>query len=143
MKLSVIERISVQGLLPDRGTYTNLKLLRVAREALSFTEKENKVLKFRIEGEKTHWESNVLIDKETKQPIKGSREIVMRIVNNNPDKFEMVPTVDEVDIKLGGVVTKMIAEALRKLETTEKLEERHFSLYEKFVVKKRQLKQID
>ena len=46
MKLSVLERITVQGLLPQETNFTNLKLLRIAREALSFNDEELKALQF-------------------------------------------------------------------------------------------------
>jgi len=46
MRLTVMERLLTQGLLPEKGSFSNLKLIREAREALSFTEAENKELKF-------------------------------------------------------------------------------------------------
>jgi Ni,Fe-hydrogenase I large subunit len=66
MKLSVVERILLMQTLPKEGSFTNLKLLRVVKEDLSFTEKENKLLKFRQEGELTQWENNVVKDKDIK-----------------------------------------------------------------------------
>jgi len=55
MKLSVLERLLVQGLLPEKGSFTNLKLIRVAREALSFDDAENKALDFKQEGDQLRW----------------------------------------------------------------------------------------
>ena len=46
MKLNVLERIVLLNILPQQGSFSNLKLLRVAKEALSFTEEENKLLNF-------------------------------------------------------------------------------------------------
>ena len=100
MELNVMERLIVQGLLPNEANFTNLKLIRVAREELSFNEEENKALNFKQEGEQVQW---------------------------NPDANILE------DVNLGEVATGMIVEALKKLNDEKKLQEQHFSLYEKFV----------
>jgi len=66
MKLSVLERLLVQNLLPEKGSFTNLKLMRVAREDLSFDEAENKALNFVQENEQVKWTDGVVEDKEIK-----------------------------------------------------------------------------
>ena len=138
MELSVLERITLQNLLPAKGSYTNLKLLRVAREELSFTDAENKVLNFRQigEGEKarTVWNTSQLVDKSTNKPVQGDNEFVMKLVNSNPDNYEMRPVLEDVDIELGEVVTQMIVKELKKLEDSESLDQSLFTLFEKFVV---------
>ena len=135
-----MERINILNLLPEKGSYTNLKLLRVAKEALSFTESENKSLKFRNEESggqvKTSWNDKVMYNKLTNKPVEGTTDFIMKMVNANPEGFEMRPTVDEVDIKIGEVVTQMIIKSLKDLESGEALEERYFSIYEKFIENK-------
>ena len=42
MKFAVKERILLVGMLPPQGNFQTIKLLRVLREALAFTEQENK-----------------------------------------------------------------------------------------------------
>jgi hypothetical protein len=64
MELSVMDRIVLQNLLPKEGNFANLKLLRKARESLSFTEDENKALAFRQEGDKLFWEDGFVGTKE-------------------------------------------------------------------------------
>ena len=64
MKLTVLERLLLLNLLPKEGTFTNLKLLRVARENLSFTEEENEALKFKQENDQVIWVNNAVDDKE-------------------------------------------------------------------------------
>ena len=59
MKLSVLDRLVVQGILPERTNYLNLKLLRIAREKLSFDDKETKELNLHQDGEKVVWDSTV------------------------------------------------------------------------------------
>jgi len=63
MKLSVLERILLGELLPKVGSFTNLKLLRVVKEDLSFSEKENMLLDFTQQGELTKWKLNAVGDK--------------------------------------------------------------------------------
>lgn len=64
MNLNVLERLLVLNLLPKEGTFTNLKLLRVARENLSFTEEENKALNFKQENDQIVWVNDAVGDKE-------------------------------------------------------------------------------
>ena len=55
MKLNVMERIITLNLLPAEGSFANIKLLRVAREALSFDDLENKKLQFVQNGDTLNW----------------------------------------------------------------------------------------
>jgi len=59
MKLSVLERVVLLNLLPQEATFANLKLIRVAKETLSFTDEENQKLNFRIEGAQTLWDEGI------------------------------------------------------------------------------------
>lgn len=139
MKLSVVERITLSGMLPEKGSYTNLKLVRVARESLSFTDEEHKLLKFRTEEisgrQRSFWDQNRLIDKTTNKVVEGDQEYVTNLVTAKPNDYEMRPTVGEIDIKLGEIVTNMVIKMLKDLEETENLENQHFTLYEKFCVR--------
>ena len=73
MKLTVLERLLLLNLLPKEGTFTNLKLLRVARENPSFTEEENEALKFKQENDQIIWVNGAVGDKEinTGEVVKG------------------------------------------------------------------------
>jgi len=64
MKLSVVERLVLLELLPKEGSFANLKLLRIARESLSFDEEENKALNIHQEGDRVIWNNNVNIIKD-------------------------------------------------------------------------------
>lgn len=136
MKLSVIERMTLSMMLPEKGSYTNLKLIRVAREALSFTDMEHKVLKFCVEtvGDQqvSKWNQSQLVDKTTGKVVTGDQKETEKLIMVDPENYEMRPTVDEVNIKLGEVVTQMIVRDLKSLEDKEELENKHFTLYEKF-----------
>jgi hypothetical protein len=64
MKLDVMERLVALNFLPKEGTFTNLKLIRVAREELSFNEEEHKALQFKQTGDQLNWNQGVKIFKE-------------------------------------------------------------------------------
>lgn len=104
MKLSVYDRLLLLGLLPQTGSYLNLKLIRKVREALSFTEQEHKALDF----------------KERKD-AKGETDISW-----NPD------AVGEVDITFGPVVWGIVREKLLEMDKRGTLGNEHIGLYEKF-----------
>lgn len=55
MKLNTLERITLIDLLPKEGNFKTLKLLRVLKEELSFTEEENKELQLTIKGDSVSW----------------------------------------------------------------------------------------
>jgi hypothetical protein len=46
MLLSVLERAILISLLPMEANFATLKLVRIAKEALSFTDEENKICNF-------------------------------------------------------------------------------------------------
>jgi hypothetical protein len=103
MKLSVRERLMLLALLPREGSYTNLKLIRKTREALSFSEKENADLGFREE------------DRE------GSRVLAWNV---SADVSK--------EIKIGETVANLIKSELSKLSDAGKLSDDHIPIYEKF-----------
>ena len=104
-RLSVIERLVLLNLLPKEGTFANLKLIRVARESLSFNDIENQKLKFVQTGEQVHWD------------MKGAVDIDAHF-----------------EIEIGDTVTQLVIDELKKLDKEGKLTDEHFSLYEKFII---------
>ena len=104
-RLSVTERFVLLNLLPKEGNFATLKLIREARESLSFNDIENQKLKFQQVGEMVNWNQ------------------------------EAAKEVDEhFEADFGDTVTQLIVEALTDLDKGKKLTDEHFSLYEKFVV---------
>ena len=108
MELNVLERIVLIGTLPKEGNFENLRLLRIAKEKISFNEEENKALKFRQEGDQFKWDSKIVDDKQV----------------------DIIP-LKEIDF--GETVTKLIVDSLKALNDQGKLTENHFSIYEKFI----------
>lgn len=139
LRLDVMERLVLLGLLPAEGTFANLKLLRIAKEQLSFDDKENKLLKFRIIGEgqeaKQTWDSHRFVRKSDGVELDGSPEFVQKMLAAKPEDFERVPVVLDKEIKIGEVVEQMVVKSLKELDGKEGLKEEHFSLYEKFIDK--------
>lgn len=104
MKLTVLERLLALGVLPEKGDYVTLKVIRRGQDELSFTEEEIKKYKFVNKGEG--------------QEVQTTWDI----------KVEQ-----EADIKLGSKVKTLIGEELEKLDKDKKLTQQHFSLFTKFV----------
>ena len=103
MKLTVTERLIIQQLLPEKGTFINLRLIREAREDLSFNEEENKLMNFRPHP-------------------------------NNQENIVWDETGYTKEITFGDVVSNIVKEELKKMDTDETLEDVHFSLYKHFVL---------
>lgn len=87
IKLNVVERMLLSSILPAKGTFQTLKLLRVLKEALSFTEEENKELQFKQEGDKIHWQEN---HKEWDFEIGDTmNEIIVKTLKEMDEKEEL------------------------------------------------------
>ena len=57
MKLSVIERLTLLGILPEQGNLMTIKIVSKLREELSFDEAEHAALQFRPseDGKRLQW----------------------------------------------------------------------------------------
>lgn len=69
MKLNIAERIHAQQLLPATGSYVTLKLIREAREALSFSSDE--ITKYDIveRDNQIHWAENTYLKDVKLDPV--------------------------------------------------------------------------
>lgn len=56
MRLNVLERFGVLGILPAEGSFVSLKIVRKLREDLSFSEEEIKALNMREEDGNIKWD---------------------------------------------------------------------------------------
>ena len=129
MNLDVFERLVLQGILPQEGSYITLKLVRKLRESLSFSEKEIADIDFR-----NHWICPKC------QKVDLSADVI-----KCPDcALYMKPagqvTWDEQkakgvvkDVHMGAAMATLCVTVLKKLSDEEQLKEHHISLYEKFV----------
>ena len=91
----------VAGLLPEKGSFVNLGLIRKAKENVSFSEKEHKDFSINVkEDGRVTW-----VD----------------------------PGNSEKEIEFGDTVTEILKKVLKEMDSKEELEEKYFSIYEKFV----------
>ena len=136
-KVNVLERLMLLGILPKEGSFTNLKLLRLVKESLSFNEAENKALQFRNENaggaQMMLWNTSKLINKETGDLVRAPEQILQQMLATDPDKFEAKPACPDKEIFFGEVIEALIRKALKALDSAEKLTADHYSLYEKFM----------
>ena len=102
MKLNVLERLMALKMLPEKGNFITLKLVRELRETLGFTEKE-------------------LGTYSVKQNEEG-------VISWNNEKGK-----EEVEIKISDFGRDLIKDCLKKLNESKKLEDKHFTLYGKFI----------
>jgi len=105
-KLNLGERFSLLGILPSEGNFASLKVVRKLREDLSLTEEEIKYF-------------------DVKQiPSSGGQSQLTW----SPEK-----AMETKEFVFGEFAEDMIKAKLKKFEEEKKLEDKHFSLYEKFI----------
>jgi hypothetical protein len=104
VKLNTPERMTLSSLLPEKGTFLNLKLVRETQESLSFTEEEHARLKFiNLPDGRIKW--------------------------NHPAN----PEDDYREFEFSDLIVEMIRKELKKLDESADVELRHVSIYEKFM----------
>lgn len=107
MILEVHERLALLQLLPNESDYKALKTIRRAKEMLSFTPEEQKIL-----------------------------EMKNTVVDGKPQLTWNAGKVNEIakDVPIDEYITNLFRVALAELNNKGKLTEQTMSLYEKFVV---------
>ena len=137
MDLDVLERMTLLGVLPREGNFINLKLVRLVREELSFTEEENRALQFRnvIQAgvPMIHWNTVVVRNKATGEIVKDSTEVIAQMMATDPDAFETSAACPPKEFVFGETVVGLIVKSLQELDKAEKITQEHYSLYEKFM----------
>jgi len=104
MKLDVLERILLGDILAThKDNFATLKLVREARENLSFNETELKSLNFVMVGKSAQWNREAAI------------------------------AIDEIDIEINETVIGIAQKVLLDFNDKSMLSEQHISLFEKIV----------
>lgn len=103
VKLTVKQRIDLQSILPQQGNFLTVKMIRVLREELTFSEKEHEMLKF-----KQHPNGSVEWNAEVGKKLTKEISIPETIVNN-------------------------IKETLEKANIAKQITEAHLDFYEMFM----------
>jgi len=103
VKLTVKQRINLQSILPQQGDFLTVKMIRVLREELSFTQKEHELLKFvQHPNGSVEW-NNIVAEKCVKE------------------------------IEIPETIVSVIKETLEKLNAQKKITEAHLDFYEMFM----------
>lgn len=144
MKLTVMERVTLLQELPPHGDITSLRIVRELRENLGFSEKERKEIGFREGEDWTACPSCASADIEkVPQSPQDSANMHCRACNhkglNGLGRLSW-SYMGTTDIPIGEKATDIIAGVLKALNSKPNpeggqgsLEDRHISLYEKFV----------
>jgi len=82
MKLNVLERITLMGLLPQESNFITFRLLTDLKKDLSFTEKELKEFKIEQKDGKVYWSKS----KDVEIPIGEQMTIIIQTALQKVDK---------------------------------------------------------
>lgn len=129
MKLTVIERLKLQNLLPNEGNNVTFKLIRKLRESLSFSEKEIATIEFKNEWKCEACKTIKLSLQVPKCEKCGKYMASAGRVNWDEEKALKVIK----DVHMGRTMHDLCRAVVKKLDDEEKLNEQTISLYEKFV----------
>lgn len=105
-KLNLSERFTLLKLLPAEGNFATLKIIRKLKESFSCTDSEIK-------------DYNV----QQKPTPDGGFRIT----------WDLIKASEEKEFDLGEFAVDLIISKLKELNTSNKLEEIHFTIYEKFI----------
>jgi len=87
VKLKIMNRLSLSGLLTNKGDITTLKVLRELREELSFTPEEHTAINFQPQpGGKLIWNDDA--DPNIEVEFTGIREIILEKVKTQLREME-------------------------------------------------------
>jgi hypothetical protein len=101
MFLSIKERLTLLGMLPQQGTMQAMKSLRILKEALAFDQEESDRLQVRQDGDMIYWDQ----EKEEPKSVKiGSVELslIMDKIKELDDNGEITDMHVELFDRLGG-----------------------------------------
>jgi len=103
VKLTVKQRINLQSILPQQGDFLTVKMIRVLREELSFSQKEHELLKLvSLKDGSVSWDGKA---------AEGCTK----------------------EVEIPETVVSIIKETLEKLNAQKKITEAHLDFYEMFM----------
>jgi hypothetical protein len=108
---SVLERIQLLSILPERGDITTIRIVRQLREDLSFTEEEHKELGFLKSGD-----------------VRPDGSVVPE------NRMEWNPGFPPKEIEIGDKAREVIVAALDAFNKTEQVDETWIPLFDRFEV---------
>lgn len=128
VKMNAVERLTAMMLLPQEGSFVTLRIQRELTAKLGMNDEEYKEFGIEQIGQSVRF--GVVKPKDDTEESK--KEAELKSAEAIKKAFE------EREIKLGEKQTDMIKDALVKMDKENKLEQRHFTLYEKFCEEKKE-----
>jgi hypothetical protein len=90
MKLNLLERILILGILPKETNFVTLRIIKDLEKSLSFTEEEIKEYNIRQEGQNINWNIEGNVEKEIQIGEKATDIIVESLKKlNEQNKLTM------------------------------------------------------
>jgi len=86
MKLNLLERVTILGILPQEANFLNLKIIKDIQEAVSFTEKDFKEFDIKQTDGKITWNAKGTEEKEISIGEKATDIIVEALKELNKNK---------------------------------------------------------
>lgn len=88
MRLNVLERLMLLGVLPEQGNFLTLKIVRQLREALSFSEEEIKALKIEQKDGRVEWQDDGAEEKDV--PVgEKAMDLIVEALKKKDDAKEL------------------------------------------------------
>ena len=114
VKLSVLNRLSIVGLLPETGPIATLRINRELREELSCTEEEYKLCNFRPSPDgKMSWDDTAVPPKEFEFAKGSVREVLAEEVKTKLREMEKAGTLKMELISLYEVLVEEVEPDLK------------------------------
>lgn len=126
MLLIISERFALSGILPPQGDITTLKDIRKLKEELAISEDDRKEVQFFNEYECPECKAKDVFP----VPVKcGKCDVWLRPTGQiGCSNWEF-----EKEVPIADYLKELITATLKKMNDDKKLEERHISIYEKFI----------
>jgi len=146
LKLTIPERLALLGVLPEQGSFADLKIIQGVKMELSFSEEEVKEWDIRnvqrfdfVAGEekgkvtaRDEFEAKKIMEKEFPGEIKitPDTEFKAQIAWGKPG---VLPETYVKEFDFGDRSESIIKSAFKKFDREGKLTPHHISVYEKFI----------
>ena len=93
MKLSIMERLVLMGVLPTEGNFVTLRIVRDLQKELSFSEDELKRYKItQTSDNKVTWDEKAAADKKDVQIGERAEDIIVNALEDLDKKQKLTPS---------------------------------------------------
>ena len=91
-EMSVQDRLALLAVLPDKGDITTIRIVRVLREALSFSEPEHATLELEVLPDTVRWNPDANLPDKTIEIGERARDLIvaaLKQADNRKDLAEL------------------------------------------------------